>query len=144
MLKSRRRPANTIVGLEIDPSHLAAARVQVNGGISLTQGAVAELRPGILRDGEVADPEALAEELRKLFADNELPTTVRLGVAHQRIVVRTLDVPVVDDPKLLEEVVRQQAPDHIPVPMDEAILDFQALGTVSTPDGPRTRVVIVA
>lgn len=144
MLKSRRRQENQIVGLEMDPSHLAAAQVEVNGALSLTKGAVAELRPGILRDGEVADAPALAEALRKLFADNELPTTVRLGVANQRIVVRTLDVAPVDDPKLLEQVVRAEAPDHIPVPMDEAILDFQPLGTVTTPQGPRTRVVLVA
>jgi type IV pilus assembly protein PilM len=144
MLKSRKKQSNGVVGLELDSAQIAAAEVTTNGSIAVTRGAVAELRPGILRDGEVADPIALAEELRKLFAENELSTTVRLGVAHQRIIVRTLDVPVVDDPKTLEEVVRLEAPDHIPVPMDEAILDFQPLGTVSTADGPRTRVVIVA
>ena len=32
--------------------------------------------------------------------------------------------------------VRAGAPDHIPVPMDEAVLDFQPLGTVETPAGP--------
>jgi type IV pilus assembly protein PilM len=144
MLKSRRRQDKTIVGLEMDPGHLAAAQVEVNGHISLVKGAVAELRPGILRDGEVSDPAALTEELRKLFESSELPKTVRLGVANQRIVVRTLDVPALDDPKALEEVVRAQAPDHIPVPMDEAILDFVPLGRVETPSGPRMRVVIVA
>jgi type IV pilus assembly protein PilM len=144
MLKSRRRQEKTIVGLEMDPSHLAAAQVEVNGKISVTKGAVVDLRPGIVRDGEVADPIALTEELRKLFADNELPTEVRLGVANQRIVVRTLDVAPLDDPKALEELVRAEAPDHIPVPMDEAVLDFQPLGRIETPAGPRTRVVIVA
>ncbi len=144
MFKSRKKPGNAVVGLEIDPSHLAAAEVRVNGSLSLTHGAVAELGPGILRDGEVADGVALADELRRLFADNELPTTVRLGVAHQRIIVRTLDVPVVSDPRMLEEIVRLEAPDHIPVPMDEAILDFQPLGRVETESGPRTRVLIVA
>ena len=82
---------------------------------------------------------ALTEELRKLFADGELSTQVRLGIANQRIVVRTLDVPpVVDDPRLLDELVRAEAPDHIPVPMDEAVLDYQPLGQVDTPAGPRT------
>ena len=98
-----------------------------------------------MRDGEVADPVALTEELRKLFAGGELlERSVRLGIANQRIVVRTLDVPPVEDPKMLEELVRAEAPDHIPVPMDEAILDFQPLGQVDTVVGPRTRVVIVA
>jgi type IV pilus assembly protein PilM len=144
MLKSRRRQVNTIVGLELDPSHLAAAKVDVNGKISVVDGVVADLRPGIVRDGEVADPLALTEELRKLFADRDLPTQVRLGIANQRIVVRTLDLPPIDDPDMLEQLVRSEAPDHIPVPMDEAILDFQPLGRVDTPAGPRTRVVIVA
>jgi type IV pilus assembly protein PilM len=144
MLKSRRRQEKTIVGLEMDPSHLAAAQVEVNGKLSVTKGAVHELRPGIVRDGEVVDPVALTEELRKLFADSELSTAVRLGIANQRIVVRTLDVPPVDDPETLEELVRTEAPDLIPVPMDEAVLDFQSLGRIETSVGPRTRVVIVA
>jgi type IV pilus assembly protein PilM len=143
MLKSRRRQ-KMIVGLELDPSHIAAAEVAVNGSISVTRGAVADLRPGVVRDGEVADPLALTEELRKLFTDAELGTQVRLGIANQRIVVRTLDLPPIDDPKMLAELVRAEAPDHIPVPMDDAVLDFQSLGLVETPAGPRTRVVIVA
>ncbi len=69
---------------------------------------------------------------------------VRLGIANQRIVVRTLDMPPLDDDKALEAAVRVEAPDHIPMPMDEAVLDFQRLGNVSTPAGPRTQVVVVA
>src|SRR5215212_2593414 len=144
MFKNRRRQEKTIVGLEMDPSHLAAAQVAVNGRIAVTKGAVATLRPGILRDGEVVDPVALTEALRSLFAEHELPTQVRLGIANQRIVVRTLDVGPVTDPKALEALVRAEAPNHLPVPMDEAVLDFQPLGDVDTPAGPRTRVVIVA
>ena len=99
-----------------------------------------------MRDGEVADPIALAEALKTLFAENELPKRVRLGIAHQRIVVRTLDLPTRGRrrPKALTAAVREAAPDHIPMPMDEAVLDFQSLGTVNTPLGPRTRVVVVA
>jgi type IV pilus assembly protein PilM len=144
MFKSRRRQERTVVGLELDPSHIAAAEVHVNGHVMVRKGAVADLRPGILRDGEVVDPVALSEGLRALFADQELGTHVRVGVANQRIVVRTLDLALVTDEAALDAAVRAAAPDHIPVPMDEAVLDFQPLGTVETPAGPRTRVVIVA
>ena len=144
MFKSRRRQVRTIVGLELDPSHIAAAEVHVNGQIVVRKGAVADLRPGILRDGEVVDTGALSDALRALFAEHGLGTHVRIGVANQRIVVRTLDLPLVDDPAALDAAVRAGAPDHIPVPMDEAVLDFQPLGTVETEAGPRTRVVIVA
>jgi type IV pilus assembly protein PilM len=144
MLKSRRRQDKTVVGLEMDPSHIAAAEIHVNGQLTVKKGAVAHLRPGILRDGEVVDTAALSDALRTLFAENDLGTNVRMGVANQRIVVRTLDLPVVHDEKALELAVHASAPDHIPVPMDEAVLDFHPLGTVDTPEGPRTRVVIVA
>jgi type IV pilus assembly protein PilM len=142
----KKRSSNiSVVGLELDPGYLAAAEVSVNGSIKLTRGAVAELRPGIMRDGEVSDPIGLAEALKALFAEHELPKRVRLGIAHQRIVVRTLDLPaVIDDPKALATAVRAAAPDHIPMPMDEAVLDFQSLGVVQTPTGLKSRVVVVA
>lgn len=145
MFRKKRSPQTSVVGLELDAGHLAAAEVSVDGTLTLTRGVVAELQPGVIRDGEVADPIALAEALKTLFAENELPKRVRLGIAHQRIVVRTLDLPtVVEDPKALTAAVREAAPDHIPMPMEEAVLDFQSLGTVDTPLGPRTRVVVVA
>jgi type IV pilus assembly protein PilM len=144
VLKRNRKNNQSVVGLDLDPSHIAAAEVTVNGHISIKRGAVAELRPGILRDGEVTDAPALAEALKTFFAENDLPTRVRLGVANQRIVVRSLDLPPLEDPKQLDAAVRAAAPDHIPMPMDEAILDYVPLGQVQTVSGPRMRVVIVA
>jgi type IV pilus assembly protein PilM len=144
VLKRNRKNNPTVVGLDLDPSHIAAAEVEVNGHIAIKRGAFAELRPGILRDGEVTDAPALAEALKTFFAENQLPNRVRLGVANQRIVVRSLDLPPLDDQKALAAAVRAEAPDHIPMPMDEAILDFVPLGQVQTVQGPRMRVVIVA
>ena len=143
MFKKKQR-SNTVVGLDLDPSHIAAAEVAVNGSITVTRGAVAELRPGILRDGEVTDAPALAEALKAFFAEHDLPKRVRLGVANQRIVVRSIDLPPLEDEKALAAAVRAEAPDHIPMPMDEAILDYVPLGQVQTTAGPRQRVVIVA
>jgi type IV pilus assembly protein PilM len=145
VLKKKNRKNNTsVVGLDLDPAHIAAAEVSVNGQISVSRGVVAELRPGLLRDGEVTDPVGLAEALKAFFAEHDLPKTVRLGVANQRIVVRSLDLPPLEDEKALASAVKAEAPDHIPMPMDEAILDFVPLGIVETAQGPRQRVVIVA
>jgi type IV pilus assembly protein PilM len=134
-----------IIGLDLDPGHIAAAEVTVNGSLSLKRGAVTALRPGVLRDGEVADVPALAEALKAFFAEHGFSNRVRLGIANQRIVVRTLDLPLLEDEKALAAAVKIQAPDHIPMPMDEAVIDWQSLGTVQNANGqPRTRVVVVA
>jgi type IV pilus assembly protein PilM len=134
----------SVVGLDVDPSHIAAAEVDPAGGLTITRGVVTHLRPGILRDGELADGPALSEALREFFDANDLPRRVRLGVASQRIVVRTLDLPPLEDAGALAAAVKVEAPDHLPMPMDEAVVDFQPLGIVDTPDGPRARVVVVA
>jgi type IV pilus assembly protein PilM len=143
VFKRKQTPAS-VVGIELDPGHIAAAEIAVNGTLSVKRGAVAPLRPGVLRDGEATDPLALAEVLKALFEEHDLPRSVRLGIANQRIVVRSLDLPVQPDSQALEGSVLSAAPDHIPMPMDEAVLDFQPLGDVDTPEGKRTRVLVVA
>lgn len=140
-----RSRSTTFVGLTIEPGRVAAAHVSVNGSIVIQDGGRAELEPGIVRDGEVADSDALAEALRTLWSEHKnLDKRVRIGVANARIVVRTIHLPPISDPKQLAVAVRFQAADEIPMPLDDAVLDFQALGIVETPDGPRQKIVLVA
>lgn len=139
-----RTQRRSVVGLDIEPSFLAAAEVRSNGAIAVERAATTPLEPGVMRDGEVTDVDGLAAALKPFFAENDLGRRVRLGVANQRIVVRTIDVPNLSDPKELAAAVRFQAQDQIPMPLDLAVLDFQPLGTVQTEQGERTRVMLVA
>jgi type IV pilus assembly protein PilM len=141
MARTRTR---TLVGLDIEPTYLAAAEVTVNGGLAVSRAVTAPLEPGIVRDGEVTDRERLAEALRDFFAEHKLGKRVRLGVANQRIVVRTIDLPPLPDGAELRTALRFQAQDHVPMPVDQAVLDYRSLGVVATPEGQRTRVVLVA
>jgi type IV pilus assembly protein PilM len=134
----------TLVGLDIEPTYLAAAEVAVNGAIAVRRAVLCPLEPGIMRDGEVTDREGLAEAVRELFREHKLPKRVRLGVANQRIVVRTIDLPPVAEGKELDTALRFHAQDHVPMPLDQAVLDYRSLGIVPTADGQRTRVVLVA
>jgi type IV pilus assembly protein PilM len=137
--------ATNIVGLEIEPSAVHAAAVTVNGVVSVKTAAVVPLETGIIRDGEVNDVEALAEALRSLYRENKgLDKKVRIGIANQKIVVRVLELPPLEDEKELEAAVRFQAQDQIPMPLDSAVLDFQPLDIVETEHGKRQRVLIVA
>ncbi len=132
-------------GLEIEPSAVHAASVTTHGGLTVKTAALAPLETGVVRDGEVTDPEALAVVLRTLWAENkDLPKRVRVGIANPKIVVRVMALPPIADPKQLEAAVRFKAQDELPMPLDAAVLDFQALDVVDTPEGPRQRVVLVA
>jgi type IV pilus assembly protein PilM len=108
------------------------------------EAAVTNLAPGVVRDGEVVDVDMLATALRKLFSDHKLTHRVRIGVANQRIVMRMLDLPPIKDPKQIATAVRFQAQEHIPMPLEQAVLEHYVLGPVETAEGARTRVVLVA
>lgn len=140
-----RTSARTVVGLDIEPGLVAAVQVRAGAdGLAVERAATAPLAPGVLRDGEVADGTALAEALRELFGGSGLGKRVRLGVANQRIVVRTIDLPPLTDAKEIAAAVRFHAQDHIPMPLEQAVLEHSSLGVVDTPGGARTRVVLVA
>jgi type IV pilus assembly protein PilM len=134
-----------IVGIEIEPGAVHAASVSVNGGIKIEAAAMAPLATGVVRDGEVNDAEALTAALDSLYAANKgLDKRVRIGIANQKIVVRVIELPPIEDAKQLEAAVHFQAPEEIPMPLDSAVMDFQSLGIVDTDNGPRQRVLIVA
>jgi type IV pilus assembly protein PilM len=139
-----RRSGADIVGLDIQPGHVAAVQARVNGAVVVKHGAGAPLPADTVREGEVLDEGVLSEALRDLFSDSRLSRRVRLGVANQRTVLRTLELPPVTDRKDLAAAVRFQAQDQVPMPLSNAVLDFHPLGIFDTPDGPRQRVVLVA
>jgi type IV pilus assembly protein PilM len=135
--------SKTVVGLDIEPGYIAAVQTRA-GQVAVERAAVTPLAPGVVRDGEVVDVDTLAAALRKLFAEHKLARRVRLGVANQRIVMRMVDLPPLKDAKEIASAVQFQSQEHIPMPLEQAVLEHHSLGVVQTPDGPRTRVVLVA
>ena len=133
----------SVVGLDIQPGYVAAVEGH-SGKVAVDRAASAQLPPGVVRDGEVVDVDTLATALKVLFSEHKLGRRVRIGVANQRIVMRTLDLPPLQNAKEIASAVRFQAQDHIPMPLEQAVLEHQSLGVVETAEGPRTRVVLVA
>jgi type IV pilus assembly protein PilM len=95
--------------------------------------------------GELRDPDALAEALKAFFAANNLPKKgVRLGIANNRIGVRTFDIAGINDEKQLQNAVRFRAQEALPIPIDEAVLDYQVLGEGTDEQGePTKRILLV-
>jgi type IV pilus assembly protein PilM len=134
-----------VVGLDIDPSGVTAVEVSANGRLTIQRAAVAPLEEGIARDGEIVDVEGLSTALRDLWKSNRrLGKRVRIGLASQRIVVRIIEMPVIDDPKELATAIQFHAQEHIPMPLESAVLDHVPLDIVDDGDGPRRRIMLVA
>jgi len=139
-----RRGGADIVGLDVQPGFVAAVKARVNGSVVAEQAACLPLPADAVRDGEVMDQDALGDVLRELFASSGLSKRVRVGVANQRTVLRTIELPPITDRKELAAAVNFQAQEQVPMPLANAVLDFHPLGVIDTPAGPRQRVVLVA
>ncbi len=97
-------------------------------------------------EGEVVDSDGLAGELKTFWKSAGFSgKRFSIGIANQKIVVRTMEFPIID-PKELRSAIEFQAQETIPIPLAEAILDFQVLSTTPS-DGEgagRQQVLIVA
>ena len=117
------------VGLDIDRGAIKAVQIGGgSGGYTLQHVGYRKLQPGAIADGEVADHDLLAYELREFWDSHSFRgKTVYMGVANQKVVVRLLDFPRMS-PEDLKGAISFEAQDHIPMPIDEAILDYVVLG----------------
>ena len=134
-----------LVGLKIGASQIAAAYVHSNGSHEVLKLARTPLERGVVVAGELRDPDALAVALKAFFSDNKLPKrNIRLGIASNRVGVRVLDVPGVEDPALLGNAVRFRAQEVLPIPLSEAVLDYRVLRERHDDEGNLIREVLVA
>src|SRR3954470_6062268 len=143
---SKRQRKQEIVGLKIGASQIAASRVVNNGGpAKLVQLARVPLEPGVVVAGEVRDIPALASALAELFRTHKLPRKgVRLGVATNRIGVRSFELEGIDDERQLANAIRFRAYEELSIPADEAVLDYQVVSEGVNEAGQRTRRVVLA
>jgi type IV pilus assembly protein PilM len=136
--------AKRVVGLKIGASQLAAARIVNNGSPELIQVAREDLDHGLVVGGELREPELLADALRGFFRKHKLPRQgVRLGIANNRIGVRIFEIAGINDPKQLENAIRFRAQEALPIPIEEAVLDFHVLGERVDDEGNTVRRVLL-
>jgi type IV pilus assembly protein PilM len=134
------------IGLDIEQTLLAG--VQVKGGHQsqvLTHAALQTLPEGLVAEGEVIDVGGLAGQLKSFWKRAGFRSRrVLLGVANQKIVVRAMEFPLIDD-KELRAAIEFQAQEAIPIPVEEAVLDYQVMNTYTAEDGStRQRILLVA
>ena len=102
---------------------------------------------GAVRDGEVADPAAVGAAIAELWRQTGLRSRdVRVGLTGSRVVVRVIDMPAMPDEDMAGAI-RFSAADHIPIPLDEAVLDHAVLEPAPSAEAggaAMVRVLVVA
>lgn len=133
------------VGLELDTGEARA--VEMKGPLSeptLTSWGRITLPRGAVEEGMVMRPDEVAPALAELWGQNGIGSReVVLGVANQGVLVRFATFPKVP-PEKLENIIRFQAQDHIPIPLNSVVLDYTILGETEGERGQMLEVLLVA
>jgi type IV pilus assembly protein PilM len=104
---------------------------QSGGNYTLQHVGYRRLPVGAVSDGEVADCDLLALELKEFWDSHAFKgKAVYLGVANQKVVVRLLNFPRMS-PEDLKGAIGFEAQEHIPMPIEEAVMDYMVLGPLS-------------
>ena len=139
--------SNTMsVGLDIGTDHIRVAQVVPRGSsFALTGYGMIGIPMGAVAEGEIVDTEAVATAIRELWRRSGIKTkNVVIGVSNQKVVVRLIDMQYMERAELAGAI-QYQAQDYIPIPVEDAILDFQVIGDYMTSsDEHMMEVLLVA
>ena len=138
--------SGSAVGMDIGTSAVRIAEVTSGrGGASLVRFGQAALPEGAVVDGEIVDAGPVSETVAQLMKRTKVRSKKAiLGIANQRVVVRQVDLPYLDE-KEFRASLRYQAADHIPMSTEDAELDFIVLEDYTTDAGDRMmRVLLIA
>jgi type IV pilus assembly protein PilM len=135
--------ARRLIGLDVGTNAVTVAEVTPGNPPRLDRFGQVAMPPEAMREGEVVDDRALIDALSRLRLEVGLKReAVRLGIASPRAVVRQVEMPEMsrDD---LAGALQYQAADLIPIPMDEAVLDFAILDHHQGEDGSALMSVLL-
>ncbi|MFN4231435.1 type IV pilus assembly protein PilM [Thermus sp.] len=138
------QPRVEALGLEIGAAHLKLVELSGNPP-ALRALATRPTPPGMLVEGVIAEPQALAQELKELLAEARTKKRyVVTAVPNPSVILRTLQVPKMPL-KEMEEAVRWEAERYIPFPIDEVVLDFAPLDPLAeVAEGEQVEVMVGA
>ncbi len=135
----------SVAGVEINASEIRlvelagsrnAARLLNAGRKALPEGAV--------KDGRILQREAVSAALLRMWKELRIKTReVILGVSNQDVIVRFALFPRVA-PDKLDNLVRFQAQDFLPIPVDDVELDYMVVGEEKTDDAVQSKLLLVA
>ena len=137
--------ATRVIGLDIGTFAVRAAELDVGSAQpTLLRFGQVTLPPGAVVNGEIEDADAVGAAIRRLWGVSGFRSRqVVLGVANQKVIVRQAEVPAMSEEDM-RSALRFEAQELIPIPLEDAVLDFQVLETVPSSEGEGTARILLA
>ncbi|TAD80230.1 MAG: type IV pilus assembly protein PilM [Oscillatoriales cyanobacterium] len=135
------------IGLEISPERINLAQLQKKGQkFKLNILSSVEVPEGIIEEGTIVDPPAVAELIQAVLQDSRIKVKeVATAIPAREAVIRLIPVPAELNDDELRQYMNQEAGLYLPFPREEADVDYQKLGYFTDEDGiEKVQVLLVA
>ncbi|MCD6021768.1 MAG: pilM [Actinomycetia bacterium] len=134
----------TRIGLDVGSTAVRAAELAEGSPPTVVRAAQVPLPAGAVENGEVREVEAVSEGLRELWTRGGFKSRkVWMGVGNQRVVVREIALPTMPE-KELRQSLGFQVQEFIPMPVDEAVLDYHLIEELEIDGRQMLRLLLVA
>lgn len=134
----------TRIGLDVGSTAVRAAELAEGSPPTVVRAAQVPLPAGAVENGEVREVEAVSEGLRELWRRGGFKSRkVWMGVGNQRVVVREIALPAMPE-KELRQSLGFQVQEFIPMPVDEAVLDYHLIEELEVDGRQMLRLLLVA
>lgn len=126
----------TVVGLDFGAGYLKLAQVRwLRQGPRLENFAVVPMAPGMVDEGLIARPAAVADLLQAVYDELGISQShVGTAIGGPAILMRHLFLPQVS-PEEMRDLMRYEAPQHLPIPEESLVYDFTPIpGATGAPE----------
>jgi type IV pilus assembly protein PilM len=136
--------SKAIVGLDIGSSAVKAVELKVVGkGYRVTAFGSEPVPPDSIVDGAIIDGAAVADAIRRLFANKAFKSKgVAASLSGNAVIVKKMTLPVMTEGELGESIF-WEAEQYIPFDIQDVNLDYQILDPGTSPDGKGTMEVLL-
>jgi Tfp pilus assembly PilM family ATPase len=130
--RSARAPS-AVTAIDLDGQTLRLVQGAPKGdGLAITK--VASVKLELAADADRNDATVMGRAIAKGLAELKIkPSSVVMGIPRAQVVLRTLQLPVIQDVRELASMVHLQVGRDLPFRMDEAVVDFKVRRQINPP-----------
>jgi type IV pilus assembly protein PilM len=135
---------NQLVGLDIGSRAIKVAEAQeTKKGWVLKKFGLIDIDPGLIEEGVIKDPQAVADNIRALFKQTNIRKNhVAISIGGYSVIVKNIAIQNMPEEQLHESI-NFEAEQYIPFDINDVNLDFQILG-VDEQNPNQMNVMLVA
>jgi len=134
----------SVVGLDIGSSAVKAVELKASGkGYRVAAIASQPVPPDSIVDGAIIDGGAVADAIKKLFAQKGFKTKeVAASLSGNAVIVKKISLPIMTEQELSDSIY-WEAEQYIPFDIQDVSLDYQVLDSGAGADGKGTMEVLL-